>query len=133
MTFRILLVDKDDYLLEAHRRFFTKAGFHVDTVASQKDAIPMLLRNRYAAIVCDLQLSKIDGDRQGLELAAAARRLRPGAAFFLLTSDLSGEIARRARSSGVFLCISKPAPLTFLKDKLDFAIAPERFRHQAVA
>jgi len=125
MKFRILLVDKDEYLLDVHKKYFDRAGYEVDCATTEPDALALIDRNRYAAIVCDLHLDSDNSNQQGLAFASKARILRPGAAFFIMTSQVSNEFKRHAISRGVFMCLTKPQPLSEIKKALELAIVSD--------
>ena len=125
MKFKILLVDKDQYLLDVHKKYFANAGYEVDCATTEPEALTLIVNNSYAAIVCDLHLDNDGSNQQGLVFASKARALRPGAVFFILTSRVSHEFERNAISQGVYKCLTKPQPLSVIKYELDFAIAYE--------
>jgi len=123
MKFRILLMDNDQYLLNVHRKYLVRAGYEVDCAATESEAMAKVLRNKYAAIVCDLHLD--DSNQQGLVFASKIRTLRPGIAFFIMTSRVSEDFERKARSRGVFMCLTKPQTLQAIQEALEFAIVPD--------
>jgi len=123
MKFKLLLVDNDEYLLNVHRKYFDCAGYDVDCATTETDALALIDRNRYAAIVCDLHLDSDNSNQQGLAFASKAKILRPGAAFFILTSHVSYKFERNALSRGVYMCLTKPQPLSKIKEAIEFAIA----------
>jgi len=125
MKLRILFVDKDEYLLNVHRKYFERDGYQVDCAITETDAMAMIFRNQYAAIVCDLHLDNNGSDERGLLFASKARTLRPGAAFFIMTSRVSDDFERNARSRGVYMCLTKPQTLHSIKIALEFAIVPD--------
>jgi DNA-binding response OmpR family regulator len=123
---RVLFIDDDPELLEIYRHFFCRSKFIVDCASTRDEAVGLIVKNRYAAIICDLRLNRSEDDRQGFDLARATRLIRPAAAFLLLTACGCPEIDRESREAGVFRVLRKPKSLSAIKDTIMFAIDPAR-------
>lgn len=74
------------------------------TATSGRDAITALADNPVSAVICDLRMPDVGG----LEVLDAVRRIRPRAAFVLMTAYASVPTAVEAMKSGAFDYITKP-------------------------
>src|SRR5688572_18669452 len=82
---RLLVVDDEAGIVAALGDYFTGIGYTVDAVTEAGQAMDLLDRFEYAAIVTDLRLSAGNGD-DGLGVLARARRKNPQAACIVLTA-----------------------------------------------
>ncbi len=107
---RILIVDDELAVLTTLQEFFLSRDLEVDCASGLDEARSKLSENRYAAVVADIQLSRI-GDTEGLELADFITERCPETAFVILTAHGSQRVEREALKKGASFFLHKPAPL----------------------
>ncbi len=109
----ILIVDDEQHIRFAVKRYFTAVGFRVDEAAGREEAEALLATNQYSIVIADLRLSGMHG-QEGLELVSFVRRHCPRTRVILLTAFGSTEIEQDAYNRGADLFLSKPQPLAEL-------------------
>jgi DNA-binding response OmpR family regulator len=110
---RVLVVEADLAALFMLRHFFAFAGFDIDCAAGPNEGLRLLNRNRYAAVITDLDLLP-GGCREGLYLAAHARHRFPSACVVLLTPSATALSEEDIQYAGVDICHRKPVDLGVL-------------------
>ena len=106
----ILVVDNEDAILFAVRRYFVRAGFDVDCAHELEEAEALAALNEYQLVIADLSLSE-HGSTEGLEILRYVRHLRPGTRIILLTAYGSSSIEKEALRRGCDAFLRKPKPL----------------------
>jgi two-component system, chemotaxis family, sensor kinase CheA len=119
---RLLVVEDEVSTLFALRSFFAPTGYDVDCAAGPNDAVLLLERNQYEAVITDLHLTPARRG-EGMAIALAARARNPRACIVLLTAYGAQSTEDEARRSGVDVYRTKPVELP----RLTFDI--ERVRH----
>lgn len=112
MNPRLLLIDDEETILFALRRYFTSEGYEVDCASGVSEAEQMLDASKYSAVIADVALT--DTGREGLALAQYARRRNPACAIVLLTAHTSAEVETEAFRRGADRFVHKPQPLVEL-------------------
>ena len=107
---RILIVDDEQAVLSTLKEFFGSYQLEVDCVDGLEKAYAMLRENRYAAVLADVQLSRL-GDTEGLDLAGFVSERFPETAFVVLTAYGSNRVEREAREKGASFFLHKPVRL----------------------
>jgi len=107
---RILIVDDEQAVLATLRDFFTELKLEVDCASGFDEALSKLSRNKYAAVLADIQLSRI-GDTDGLDLADFVAERWPETPLIVLTAYGSHRVEREARSRGAKFFLHKPVRL----------------------
>ncbi len=121
----LLIVDDEQPILFAMKKYFQSAGFDVDCAAELGEAQALLDRRRHAALIADLRLSTA-GRSEGLTLIAHAREASPATKIVLLTAYGSAEIEREAMRLGVGAFLHKPQPLAEIARIVRELIGAER-------
>jgi DNA-binding NtrC family response regulator len=103
----ILIVDDEPALRRASARILTAAGYEVDCAADGLEALRMLDDRRYAAVVSDVMMPRLDGLGLLREIRARGIDLR----MVLVTGAPSRAAEAEAIAAGAFQYLSKP--LTF--------------------
>lgn len=121
---RVLIVDDDEVLLDAlqemlHIRF---ANLTVETSTSAFDALDMISKVTYDAIVVDIRMPGMDG----LELLAHIRERQPGTPTLLMTGHGDEELAEQARRTGAHDYLQKPLDREHFVRSLRCAIEAHR-------
>jgi CheY-like chemotaxis protein len=113
---RILFVDDDDAPLRVGTRMLERLGCDVVATASAEDALEQFRADpaSFGALVTDLTMPGMSG----LELAAAAKQIRPELPVVLCTGLDAAPDVEHAVSSGICRCLTKPYGLKDLEGML---------------
>lgn len=125
MKCRLLVVDDEEAILFALRRYFTSRGFQVDTASEREQAEALLSSGDYGAAIIDLRLTGVQGT-EGLDLLSFVHDHCPGTRTILLTAYGSEELSREARERGVDVILSKPQPLPEVAEVVDGLVRDAR-------
>jgi len=109
-TPRLLIVEDEESIAFAMKRYFTGRGFLVDCAREREEAEALVANKRYAVVIADLRLTGVHG-AEGLDIIGYVRERCPWARTILLTAYGSPEVEAEARSRGVDAVIRKPKPL----------------------
>ena len=107
---RILIVDDEQAVLLTLRDYFVELKLEVDCASGLDEARSKLSRNRYDAVLTDIQLSRM-GDTDGLSLADFVTERCPGTPLVVLTAYGSHRVEREARRRGASFFLHKPVRL----------------------
>ncbi len=110
MNKRILLVDNEESILIAVKRYFVRLGFDVDCARELEEAEALATYIEYDLAIVDLSLRE-HGGTEGLEVLRFVHRYRPQTRTILLTAHGSPTIEREAVRRGCDAFIHKPKPL----------------------
>jgi DNA-binding NtrC family response regulator len=106
----MLIVDDEESIVFAMRRFFQKQGFLVDSARELEEAEALLTNSRYDVVIGDLRLTGIHG-AEGLEMISFVREHCPWTKTILLTAFGTPEIETEARNRGLDEFLRKPQAL----------------------
>lgn len=94
-----LLIIEDEILIQQSlKKMFERKGFKVDTSASGKLAIDMILNNSYDRIICDLMLQDISGFDVIEESRKKFSAKELSEKFVIMTAYNSPQVLNRANS-----------------------------------
>jgi DNA-binding response OmpR family regulator len=110
MQQRILIVDDEESIVFAMKRYFTAGGFQVDSARELEEAEALLVNARYGALIADLRLTGVHG-AEGLDIIGYAHQHSPWTRTILLTAYGSPELEAEARSRGADVVLRKPQAL----------------------
>jgi PAS domain S-box-containing protein len=100
----VLLVDDDPVHLDLGKLFLERSGwFHVETANSAIEALAMIGRTTFDAIVADYQMSRMDG----IELLKRVRATNPTVPFIIFTGKGREEVAIEAFDHGADFYLQK--------------------------
>jgi two-component system response regulator YesN len=116
----ILLVEDDANLREVTRIALERDQYDVIEAPNYAEAVRRAVRNVDAAVV-DFALP----DRDGLQVAAALRRTRPGLPVILMAAYGNEDVAVRALRAGVSDYIRKPFRPTYLMERVSAVLEGE--------
>lgn len=119
---RLLLVEDDLSSVFAVRQFFAMNGYEVDCAAGPTEAVRLLDRQSYDAIITDLHLQPAR-ESDGMRVAAYARLRHPRACVAILTASGSPAVEAEARRFGVDLYETKPVDLASLTASISRVLA----------
>ena len=114
---RVLVVDDEPLIADAHRAYTEKVGgFAVTGVAhTARDAMAALRAEPVDLVLLDLHLP----DKHGLEIARALRAAGSGTDVLAVTSARDIGMVRQAVALGVTHYLLKPFTFAAFRDKLD--------------
>ena len=114
---RILLVDDEEAITFATRRYFERRALHVDVASDLEPAKAFVASGSYDLVVVDLRLTGALG-AEGLDLLSHVRERQPSAKCVLLSAYVSAEVERAALERGAALVLRKPISLPDLGEAL---------------
>jgi DNA-binding NtrC family response regulator len=119
MHAKVLLVDDEKDFLDIMAERMEARGMDVSTANSAEDALEMVQKESYDAIVMDLMMPEMDGFK-ALKLF---KETRPEVQIILLTANVPEEKCIEAIKLGAMDVIEKPADLNLLTQKIEKAKA----------
>jgi DNA-binding NtrC family response regulator len=119
MSAKVLLVDDEKDFLEIMAERMGARGMEVSTATSAEDALKMVLKESYDAVIMDLMMPEMDGFK-ALKLF---KKTRPEVQIILLTANVPQEKCIEAIQLGALDVIEKPADLNLLTQKIEEAKA----------
>ena len=136
-TFRVLVVDDDEDLLQVTGDVLSAAGYDVMRATNGDDAIATIKAEHVDAMVLDMMLGK----DSGLEVMAMVKKISPLTEIIIATGYATVETAVQAMSRGAFQYLSKPVNMPELlllmeratrkaRDAFDKEMLVERLRRQ---
>ncbi|MDD3136369.1 MAG: response regulator, partial [Methanoregula sp.] len=100
----ILYVDDESALLDIAKLFLERTGeYHVDTATSVLQALDLLRKNTYEAIISDYQMP----DTDGIAFLKILRKDYPSLPFIIFTGKGREEIAVEAFENGADFYLQK--------------------------
>ena len=119
MSAKVLLVDDEKDFLEIMAERMGARGMEVSTTTSAEDALKMVQKEPYDAVIMDLMMPEMDGFK-ALKLF---KQTRPEVQIILLTANVPQEKCIEAIKLGAMDVIEKPADLNLLTQKIQTAKA----------
>src|SRR5438034_766585 len=110
----ILVVDDEPLIRDTLAEYLTGEGFPVTTSATGEEALARAAEQCFAAVLCDVQLRKMDG----LEVLERLRKLSPETFVLLITAYATVENAIEAFQRGAHDYLIKPIVLDEVRAKL---------------
>lgn len=97
---RVLVVEDDHFVREVVAELLADQGFQIDEAETADEAAKLIDADGYALILTDINLP---GNGDGIEVAAHARRKRPGIPIVFVSGR--PDSLQRARSTGAVTTI----------------------------
>jgi len=119
---RVLFVEDETSQREVIGDILSDEGYLVDLAADGTEALALLDKNRYQAVVTDLKMQGIDG----IEVLKRVRAMNPETRVIIITGYASPDTAELAEQEGVFAFLAKPFRLDELKEVIYRAMEPDR-------
>ncbi len=119
MSEKVLLVDDEKEFLEIMSQRMEVMGMEVTTADSAKEALTILGKKTFDAIVMDFQMPEMDG----MEALKAIKNKNPELQIILLTGYATVEKTVEAMKIGAADFLEKPADLETLAKKIKTAKA----------
>lgn len=122
MTLKLLIIDDEETIVFALKRYFQREGYAVDVARELEEAEALLTTFKYEVVLVDLALRNGSGT-EGLELVRFARRSNPSSLIVMLTGHASSDVKSEAFCRGIDAFVEKPAELQQLEKILEELIA----------
>lgn len=106
-TRRILIVDDEDLIVMAMRKYFEGLGFVVDGAFELEEAQALLANYRYDLVIADLRLTGIGGV-EGLQIVSDVHQRCANTRVVLLSAYGTPEIERESYNRGADAFLHKP-------------------------
>ena len=116
---RVLLVDDEKDFLDIMAERLGARGMNVTTTTSAEEAIKMVEKDDYDAVIMDLMMPAMDGFKARKLLL----KIRSDLQVILLTGDVPQEKCDEAIRLGALDVIEKPADLNYLTQRIKEAKA----------
>ena len=107
VTRRILIVDDEDLIVMAMRKYFEGLGFLVDGAFELEEAQALLANYRYDLVIADLRLTGIGGV-EGLQIVSDVHQRCANTRVVLLSAYGTPEIERESYNRGADAFLHKP-------------------------
>lgn len=119
----VLVVDDEEVVADLLSKVLTRQGIAHVTVGTGREALSLLERERFGALISDKNLPDISG----VEVLRAARRLQPYCACLMITGYASTESVLEVLRMGAADYIEKPFPdVKLLVQRIQAAMAHQR-------
>jgi len=128
VAFRILWVDDQIEELRSHIVFLTEKGYVVDGATNGQDAVTMLRRTPYDAILLDEMMPGMDG----LETLAALKRVRENVPVVMITKSEEEDLLDRAIGRRIDDYLVKPVSPLQVMSALKRLLEGRRIRGEQV-
>jgi len=104
---RILIVDDEELIVVAMRKYFEGLGYSVDAAYELEEAQALLANRRYDLVIADLRLTGIGGV-EGLQIVSDVHQRCPDTRVILLSAYGTPEIERESYNRGADAFLHKP-------------------------
>ena len=111
---RLLLVDDEESYVNVLSKRMTKRNFEVSSAFSGAQAIRLLRKQDFDAVVLDLKMEDMDG----IEVLKILKTMAPELPVIMLTGHGSETAAREGITFGAFDYLTKPCDLDELIEKI---------------
>ena len=107
---RILIVDDEETIRLALRKFLRSRGYEVEIAGAGDQALEVLEKESFSLMLCDVRMPGMTG----VQVVPRARALDPDLAIIMLTAVNDAESATVVLSSGASDSLMKPVELADL-------------------
>jgi DNA-binding NtrC family response regulator len=107
---RLLVVEDEETVQVALRKYFTEQGFEVRCAGELEEAEALLVTQSFDVVIADLRLSWSYA-AEGLEILRFVRRHSRGTRVVILSAYASADLQHSARALGAGAFFQKPAAL----------------------
>lgn len=104
---KILIVDDEEMIVLAMRRYFEGLGYSVDSAHELEEAQALLANRRYNLVIADLRLTGIGGV-EGLQIVSDIHQRCADTRVVLLSAYGTPEIERESYNRGADAFLHKP-------------------------
>ena len=114
MSERVLLIDDEKEFLEVMSERMQNRDIDVTTASSAREALALVEKESYDAIILDLQMPEMDG----LQALERLKAINPELQVILLTGHATVEKGVQAMKLGATDVLEKPADIQTLTEKI---------------
>lgn len=114
----VLVVDDEEAIISALRRYLVQTGYEVITATSGEEALRLLRRHKITAMLLDVHLPGISG----VELVPQVMELEPNLALLMLTAVNDATSAALCMQRGAMDYLTKPIDLEDLNRAIQRAL-----------
>ena len=104
---KILIVDDEELIVAAMRRYFEGLGYSIDAAHELEEAQALLANRRYDLVIADLRLTGIGGV-EGLQIVSDIHQRYSDTRVILLSAFGTPEIERESYNRGADAFLHKP-------------------------
>jgi DNA-binding response OmpR family regulator len=104
---RILIVDDEELIVTAMRKYFERLGYAVDSAFELEEAQALLANYSYDLVIADLRLTGIGGV-EGLQIVSDVHQRCANTRVMLLSAFGTAEIERESFNRGADAFLQKP-------------------------
>ena len=104
---KILIVDDEELIVVAMRKYFDGLGYSVDAAHELEEAQALLANRRYDLVIADLRLTGIGGV-EGLQIVSDVHQRFADTRVILLSAYGTPEIERESYNRGADAFLHKP-------------------------
>ncbi|HEX2062710.1 MAG TPA: response regulator [Thermoanaerobaculia bacterium] len=104
---RILIVDDEELIVKAMRKYFEGMGYSVDAAHELEEAQALLAHRHYDLVIADLRLTGIGGV-EGLQIVSDVHQRCADTRVILLSAFGTPEIERESYNRGADAFLHKP-------------------------
>lgn len=115
---RILIVDDEETIRLALRKFLRSRGYEVEIAGSGDQALQILAKESYSLMLCDVRMPGMTG----VQIVPKARERDQDLAIIMLTAVNDAATATEVLSSGATDYLMKPVELADLQQAVDRAL-----------
>jgi response regulator RpfG family c-di-GMP phosphodiesterase len=115
---RILIVDDEETIRLALRKFLRSRGYEVEIAGSGDQALQLLAKESYSLMLCDVRMPGMSG----VQMVPKARERDQDLAIIMLTAVNDAATATEVLSSGATDYLMKPVELADLQQAVDRAL-----------
>ncbi len=121
---RVLIVDDEVAFLVSIKKLLQSFEFEIHTAETLREAMDLLSKYNFYAVVTDLRLSTVMG-KEGFEILKYIRQHIPATIVIILTGYGGGEAMETAYALGANVYLEKPVPADVLRGILEDSAASE--------
>jgi response regulator RpfG family c-di-GMP phosphodiesterase len=115
---RILVVDDEETIRLALRKFLRSRGYEVEVAGSGDNALQLLEKESFSLMLCDVRMPGMTG----VQIVPQARALDQDLAIIMLTAVNDASTATEVLSNGASDYLMKPVELADLQQAVDRAL-----------
>lgn len=115
MALKILIVDDEQDVLKFQEKFLSRRGYRIFTAVNSSGAMESIRDNFPDIVFCDVRL---ESDTAGMEILSAAKKIRPGIIFYLVTGLIENGIDKKGMDLGAKAVLTKPLSNEDLENKI---------------